>query len=144
MPPFPLAGQRSFSEAAAMVRIGILGAGAMGAVHAAAFAGMPGVEIAGVFSRNAEKARAVAAICNAKPSATTAALIEDPTIDAIDVCLPSAEHAAAAIPALDHGKHVFCETPMALELEEARALAAMARRADRLLQVGLLVRSIAT
>jgi UDP-N-acetylglucosamine 3-dehydrogenase len=116
----------------------------MGAVHAAAFAGMSGVEIAGVFSRNAQKARAVAAICSARPSATPAALIEDPSVDAIDVCLPSAEHAAAAIRALEHSKHVFCETPMALDLEEARAMVAMARRAGRLLQVGLLVRSIAT
>ncbi len=127
-----------------MIRIGILGAGAMGGMHAAAFAGMRDVETIGVFSRNADKARTVAAICNARPVSSTEALIADPGIDAIDVCLPSAEHAAVVIAALEHGKHVFCETPMALGLEEARAMVTAARRAARLLQVGLLVRSIAT
>ncbi len=127
-----------------MVRIGILGAGAMGAVHAVAYAGLPDVEIVGVFSRNADRARAVAGICNAKPFVDAQMLIADRSIDAIDICLPSAEHAAAAIAALEHGKHVFCETPMALGLDEAQAMVAAARRAGCLLQVGLLVRSIAT
>src|SRR5258708_4524262 len=127
-----------------MVRIGILGAGAMGGVHAVAYAGLPDVEIVGVFSRNADRARAVAGICNAKPFADARMLIADRSIDAIDICLPSAEHAAAAIAALEHGKHVFCETPMALGLDEAQAMVAAARRAGCLLQVGLLVRSIAT
>src|SRR5882757_11083464 len=126
-----------------MVRIGILGTGAMGGVHAAAYAGMPDMKVVGVFSRNADTARTVAGICNARPVDSAKALIEDPSIDAIDVCLPSAGHAALTIAALEHGKHVFCETPMALDLDEARAMAAAARRAGRLLQVGLLVRSIA-
>ena len=46
------------------------------------------------------------------------------------------------VPALDAGKHVFCETPLALELDEARQMRDAARRADRLLQVGLLMRSL--
>src|SRR5258707_5356741 len=127
-----------------MVRIGILGAGAMGGVHAVAYAGLPDVEIVGVFSRNADRARAVAGICNAKPFADAQMLIADRSIDAIDICLPSAEHAVAAIAALEHGKHVFCETPMALGLDEARAMRDAARKAGRLLQVGLLMRSVAS
>ena len=78
--------------------------------------------------------------------ATTArvrALFEDRDVDAIDICLPSAVHARFAIPALEHGKHVFCETPMALRLDEARAMRDAARKAGRLLQVGLLMRSVA-
>jgi UDP-N-acetylglucosamine 3-dehydrogenase len=126
-----------------MVRIGILGAGAMGSVHAVAYAGLTDVEVVGVFARNGDKARAVAGICNAKPFADAEALIADPGIDAIDICLPSARQPAVAIAALELGKHVFCETPMALGLEEARAMVVAARRAGRLLQVGLLVRSIA-
>ena len=46
------------------------------------------------------------------------------------------------VPALKAGKHVFCETPLALELDEARQMRDAARRADRLLQVGLLMRSL--
>jgi len=115
-----------------MVRIGILGAGAMGGMHAAAYAGLAGVEVAGVFSRNAERAP------------TAEALIADEDIDAIDVCLPSAQHPDVVVAALERGKHVFCETPMALSLDAATRMRDAARKAGRLLQVGLLVRSIST
>jgi predicted dehydrogenase len=111
------------------LRIAILGAGSMGRVHAAAYAQMPDVELVDVPSRDAERVRAA---------------IEGGAIDAIDICLPSAVHARFAIPALQHGKHVFCETPMALALDEAQAMRDAAARSGCLLQVGLLCRSIDT
>lgn len=111
------------------VRLVLLGAGAMGSVHAAAFAGMPDVDLVRVSARDSARVRA---------------LIESDAVDAVDICLPSAIHAEVAIPALAHGKHVFCETPMALTLDDARAMRDAARQAGRLLQVGLLVRSIAS
>jgi predicted dehydrogenase len=135
------------AEAAARLttrlRIGILGAGAMGATHAAAYATMPDIEVAGVFSRDRAHAKKVAAICNAEPVVDPMVLIERATVDAIDVCLPSAAHASFVVAALDAGKHVFCETPLALLLDEAQTMLAAARRTDRLLQVGLLMRSAA-
>ena len=55
---------------------------------------------------------------------------------------PARSTHAFVVPALTAGKHVFCETPMALGLDEARQMRDAARRADRLLQVGLLMRSL--
>lgn len=101
----------------------------MGRMHAAAYAEMPEVKLVEVPARDPERVRAA---------------IEGDRIDAIDICLPSEVHARFAIPALQHGKHVFCETPMALVLDEARAMRDAARTAGRLLQVGLLCRSIAS
>lgn len=124
------------------VRIGILGAGAMGAMHATAYAGVEGVEIVGVFARDLERARSVAALCGAEPFSDAAALIRHAAVDAIDVCLPSAVHADFVVPALEQGKHVFCESPLALRLDEARRMRDTARRTGRLLQVGLLMRSV--
>jgi predicted dehydrogenase len=112
----------------------------MGTAHAAAWAGIADATVVGVFSRDATRARSAAAICKA-PSFTDAdALIA--SADAIDVCLPSAVHHLFVVPALASGKHVFCETPLALGLSEARQMLDAARRADRLLQVGLLMRSL--
>ncbi len=125
-----------------MIRIGLLGAGTMGAAHAAAYAVLPDVEVVGVYSRNQDRARSVASICQAKPVDEASALIEARDIDAIDVCLPTPVHHSFVIPALSCGKHVFCETPLTLRLEDARAMRDVARRAGRLLQVGLLMRSI--
>jgi len=125
------------------IGIGILGAGAMGTAHAAAYAGIAEATVVGVFSRDRARARSAAAFCNAEPFSDAAALMENAAVDAIDVCLPSAVHHTFVVPALDAGKHVFCETPLAVRLDAARQMLAAARRADRLLQVGLLVRSLA-
>ncbi|WP_296348081.1 Gfo/Idh/MocA family oxidoreductase [Reyranella sp.] len=125
-----------------MVRIGILGAGAMGAVHASAYAGMDDVEVVGVSARSLDRARLVADICKAKPFDDPRLLIESADIDAIDVCLPSAIHGKFVVSALNCGKHVFCETPMALGMSAAQGMRAAARKANRLLQIGLLMRSV--
>jgi UDP-N-acetylglucosamine 3-dehydrogenase len=69
----------------AEVRIAILGAGSMGTVHAAAYANMAEVSVAGVFSRDPARAAAVTGICKARPFTDAAALIQRDDIDAIDV-----------------------------------------------------------
>lgn len=104
-----------------------MGAGAMARTHAAAYATLADVELIDVPARDDARVRA---------------LFEDRDVDAIDICLPSAVHARFAIRALECGKHVFCETPMALGLDEAQAMRHAARKAGRLLQVGLLMRSV--
>jgi predicted dehydrogenase len=114
----------------------------MGTVHAAAYAAMPDVSVVGVFSRDPARAAAVAAICKAQPVTDAAQLIQRADIDAIDVCLPSANHHDVVVPALEAGKHVFCESPLALDLDQAQRMRDAARRAGRLLQVGLLMRSV--
>jgi predicted dehydrogenase len=124
------------------IRIGILGAGAMGAMHGAAYADMADVEIVGVFARDPGRARSVAALCKAEVCTDATTLIRDPSVDAIDVCLPSAIHRDFVIEALEQGRHVFCESPLALDLADSRRMLAAARRAERLLQVGLLMRSV--
>ena len=124
------------------IRIGILGAGTMGTTHAAAYASLTDVTVVGVFARDPARARAAADLCKAKPFADAGELIRHAGVDAIDVCLPSAIHGDFVVAALDAGKHVFCETPLALRLDEARRMRDAARRADRLLQVGLLMRAL--
>lgn len=126
-----------------MIRIGILGAGAMATAHTAAYAGIAEAEVVGVFSRDAARAEAVAATCKAQACIDAARLIDHRDIDAIDVCLPTAVHADHVVAALQAGKHVFCETPLALQLDDARKMQEAARRAGRQLQVGLLMRSVA-
>lgn len=126
----------------AEVRIALLGAGSMGAVHAAAYATVPDLSVVGVFSRDPVRAAAVAHICKAEPVTDVATLIRRTDIDAIDVCLPSENHCDVVVPALEAGKHVFCESPLALDLDQAQRMRDAARRAGRLLQVGLLMRSV--
>lgn len=85
--------------------------------------------LAAVASRNLEKSRSVAeqfGITTAYGSYEE--LIEDTTIDAVYVPLPNHLHKEWAIRAMEAGKHVLCEKPIALTSEEAEAMAAVAKR----------------
>ncbi|TDQ02693.1 MULTISPECIES: Gfo/Idh/MocA family protein [unclassified Leifsonia] len=57
------------------------------------------------------------------------AVIDDPEIDVVDICTPGDSHAEIAIAALDAGKHVLCEKPLANTVAEAEAMTAAAERA---------------
>src|SRR5262249_4165843 len=122
------------------MRVGILGAGAMGAVHAAAWARLPDVEIAGIAGRTPGRATALAARFGARPFTNATTLLDDDTIDAVDITIPTASHRELVLAALARGKHVLCETPLASELADGDAMIAAARRSDALLQVALLSR----
>jgi predicted dehydrogenase len=115
----------------------------MGSVHAECYPRIKGAKVVGIFSRNRERAEAAAKICDAKAVGDVSALLDDPNVDAIDVCLPTSIHAEFVVAALEHGKHVFCETPFALKFTEAEAMLKAAKNADRIFVVGLLERSIA-
>jgi predicted dehydrogenase len=86
----------------------------------------------------------MSAICGRDPAAVAAAadrlgwpatetdwkrLIERDDVDLVDVCTPGSSHAEISIAALEAGKHVLCEKPLANTVEEARAMAAAAARA---------------
>jgi predicted dehydrogenase len=124
-------------------RIGIMGAGAMGSTHAAAYRAIAEAEIVSVWSRSPARAARAAQIAGARAVAEVAAVLNDPAIEIVDVCVPSAAHRDLVIAALARGKHVICETPFALDLADGAAMIAAAKAADRLLLVGLLTRSIA-
>src|SRR5690606_32704925 len=58
-------------------------------------------------------------------------LLADDEIDAVSVALPNAMHAPVAIAAMEAGKHVLCEKPMAMSVREAEEMAEVARRTGR-------------
>lgn len=63
-------------------------------------------------------------------------LLDDPSIDVIDICCPSALHAQVSIAALSAGKHVLCEKPMATSRADAEAVLAAARAAGKKFMIG--------
>src|SRR5579872_4436459 len=108
------------------MRIGILGAGDMGRTHARMYAAMPDVEIAGIVGRSVAKVEQVAGELGVPALVDPWVILDDESIDAVDVTYPSALHRHWTVAALERGKHVFCETPMALTLEDADAMIAAA------------------
>lgn len=119
------------------LRLGLLGASNIGRQFAAAVAGSEKVAILSVASRGEEKAAAYAAE-TAIPAwhGSYEGLLADPTIEAVYISLPNNLHAEWAIRALQAGKHVLCEKPLALGATQVVAMFDAARAADRFLAEG--------
>ncbi|MBS1547973.1 MAG: Gfo/Idh/MocA family oxidoreductase [Bacteroidetes bacterium] len=116
------------------LRIGILGAGHLGRIHVQQLKELPDFEITGVFDPHPEKAAKVQTEFGVPVLGDLAKLIAG--CDAVDVVTPTLAHHACAMQALDAGKHVFIEKPIAHTLDEARQLVEHSRRKGLLVQVG--------
>jgi myo-inositol 2-dehydrogenase/D-chiro-inositol 1-dehydrogenase len=125
------------------IRVGVIGAGIMGADHARIIAGdIPGAVLAAVCDADAARARKVAAETGAAETFTDPnALIASPRIDAVLIASPDATHAPLAIACIEAGKPVLCEKPLAPKVAEClQVLAAEQKAGKRLVQVGFMRR----
>lgn len=116
-------------------RFGILGCGMIAGVHAAAIESLEEAELAGAADFNPEAAKRFCEKYGAHAYENEMDMLADESIDVICICTPSHCHADNAIRALQHGKHVVLEKPMALNTEEADRVIAACNENDRLLTV---------
>lgn len=116
------------------IRVGIIGAGYIGGVHARVLAGDERVIISAVHDIDAERAEKLAGSTGAVVSSGPAHLID--RVDAVYVATPNTKHTEFALAAIDAGKHVFCEKPMATTLTNAKAILDRASSGARVFQVG--------
>jgi predicted dehydrogenase len=124
-----------------VIRVAILGSGFMGATHAAGWVALgERARVTHVVSRSAEKAQRLAARTGGAAGTDPWAPLEDPDVDAVDVCLPTPLHREAVERALAAGKHVLLEKPIALTLEDADAIVAATERSGRVVMVGHVLR----
>lgn len=108
------------------LRAGFVGGGFMAAVHSRA-SRAAGVDLAGGASSSPERARsAVDRLGLGVAFDSVADMIADPDIDVVHICTPNVTHAAIARSALEAGKHVICEKPLATSLADATALTELA------------------
>jgi predicted dehydrogenase len=124
----------------APLRVGIAGTGFVGGVHARS-ARLAGGELAGVAASSPESARAAAsALGAAKAFDSAEELVRDRDIDVVHICTPNHLHLALTLAALDAGKHVICEKPLALDAAGAHELADAAADTGRLTAVPFVYR----
>jgi predicted dehydrogenase len=123
------------------VNIALVGAGEIGAVHARAHAAAAGNRLAAICDVHAEQAQRLAEQVAPTAAVTSLdAVLDDPQIEAVDLCVPNHLHRELTVRALEAGKHVFCEKPIALTLDDADAMLAAAERAGRFLMIGHVLR----
>ena len=123
-----------------MLDVAVLGSGFMGGTHARAFANLADVNLVAVSSRSEEKARGLAEEVGCEWTTDAMALIEDPRIEAVSITLPTQLHKEFTVAALNAGKHVLVEKPMALSLEECDAMIEAAEETGRVLMVAHVLR----
>ena len=133
-----------------MVRIGIVGIGFMGMIHYLAASKLGGGKVAAVCSRDPKKLAgdwtgirgnfgpkgSQVDLSGVSKYPDVADLLADPAIDLVDLCVPNDEHARLTIRALEAGKHVLVEKPIALSTADADAMVDAARAGGKLLMVG--------
>ena len=136
------------------MRIGVIGLGFMGTTHMKAWREVPDGQIVAVCSDEPEKLTGdLSAVqgnlggpgekfdfSNMGRYTEVSALLADPNVEAVDICLPTHLHSEVALAALRAGKHVLVEKPMALDGPAADEMLAEAKRSGKLLMVGQVLR----
>jgi myo-inositol 2-dehydrogenase/D-chiro-inositol 1-dehydrogenase len=118
----------------AKIRIGIMGAGYIAGVHASVLARDERTQLTAVYDVDAQAAEILARAHNAAAVATTLELLE--RSDAVYITTPNTQHVSLAIAAIETGKHVFCEKPLATNVTDAERVFKEASESDGVFQVG--------
>ena len=120
-----------------MFGIGIIGCGKIAQVrHIPEYAENKDAKLVGFYDINLARAQELAVKYGGKAFDSVEALLADPAIDAVSVCAANFAHAEITIAALNAGKHVLCEKPMATTLADCEAMVAAAKKNNRFLMIG--------
>ena len=123
-----------------MLKVGIIGAGFMGKLHAACYPYVKGAKLVEVADADLDRAQEIAKIHNAYATQDPDEVIADTEVDIVDVCIPTYLHAEYVIKAAQAGKHILCEKPIALSLTEAEQMLAAAQKTNVKFMVAHVVR----
>ena len=125
---------------AKLIKIGIIGCGGIAnGKHMPSLAKVADAEMVAfcdIIPERAEKAAKEFGTPDAKVYTDYKELLKDPTIDVVHVCTPNRSHSFITVDALEAGKHVMCEKPMAINSAEAQKMIDAAKRTGKKLSIG--------
>ena len=121
-------------------KIGVVGLGMFGLKHARVLAQLPQVELVGVCSRSADRAREVAAQYGVRHYTDYVEMMRDSNVEAVDIVTEVDRHAEIGLAALERDKHVFCEILVTPSLEESHRLLEKAQAGRAFFMPGFLER----
>jgi predicted dehydrogenase len=117
------------------LKAGVAGAGVFGGFHARKYAALPGVALTAVYDVHPERARKLADELGARAFTDLPGFLEA-AADVVTIASPAVAHAAELRAALEAGRHVYVEKPIADDLDEAHALVRLAREKGLVLAAG--------
>lgn len=119
------------------VKVGVIGCGSIAKYrHLPEYAAASNVDMIAVCDVVSERAQAMAQTYGAKAYSDYVDLLNNEEIEAVSICTPNIWHAPMTIAALEAGKHVLCEKPMATTLQEAEQMNARAEQCGKILMIG--------
>ncbi|UCG53305.1 MAG: Gfo/Idh/MocA family oxidoreductase [Candidatus Latescibacterota bacterium] len=116
------------------IKIGVIGTGRLGRQHVRVLKRVPEVDLVGCYDIIQEKSRDAAGAFGAEAFSSAEALLA--AVDNVSIVVPTVSHAKVALDALERGKNVFLEKPIAASVGEAKEIIDASQRFDRLLQIG--------
>jgi UDP-N-acetylglucosamine 3-dehydrogenase len=123
------------------LRIGVIGLGWFGEIHCETIMGVPNLELAALCTRRPDRLAEQARKFGVKKTyADYRAMLADKDIDAVSIVTMWDQHTEPAVAALEAGKHVFLEKPMASTREDCRRIMAAAKASAGILQIGHICR----
>jgi len=123
-----------------LIRLGVIGCGGFGLFALQHFTQVPGVKLAGMAGTHRPAALAAAARFGVESVDDVGELLGRDDVDVVYIATPPFLHYRQALAALQAGKHVIVEKPLALTVAQADELLAVARQRDRLLVANLMQR----
>lgn len=126
-----------------MIRVGLLGAGFMGGMHAACYRALEplGVKVTAVADAREDRAKKLAMeLGGAAVYASAMELIEKEDVDLVDICLATDLHAAHTAAAMEAGRNVFCEKPVCVREEDMDLMQTAKEKTGAKLMVGQVIR----
>lgn len=105
-----------------MVKVAIVGAGYVGKIHSEAYRQIPGAEVAAVVDADENKGRKLAGENRAKYLNGMDELMDGVDFDCADICVPTFLHHDMVIKAAAMKKHIFCEKPLSLSVDDAEEM----------------------
>ncbi len=136
------------------VKVGIIGMGFMGRMHLASYMKLPGARVIAMADIDEEKRRGNLGDAGnlgdtgfkfdiksfEQVYSSGFELIEDPAIDLVDICVPTCDHKALFVAAVEAGKHVLCEKPMAVQPADVTAMIAAGTKAKKAVMIAQCIR----
>ncbi|MEG0853237.1 MAG: Gfo/Idh/MocA family oxidoreductase [Angelakisella sp.] len=123
-----------------MVKIALIGCGTMGRTHSGGYLKIEDARVVAFCDIDKGKAEALAEQHDSAVYTDFATMMQEAEFDVLDVCLPTYMHKEYAIAAMRKGKHVFCEKPIALTVEDANEMLAVAKECGVKFSVGHVLR----
>jgi len=123
-----------------VIKIGIIGCGFMGKVHANCYRSLQNVRVVAVSDIQQDKAKEIANLTGARVFTDANELINNKEIDAISIFLPTHLHKEFVIKSTQAKKHIFCEKPFALTVKDAEEMIRETKKAKVKLMIGMVLR----